>query len=90
MAKPEGYFTGKNSKLARLIEEAIRTQCPVEVDLANRETIYGTIDCYELSSQQFFIVIKTDKGTQILNNRFMLKMRMPKTNYLLPNKLSKQ
>jgi hypothetical protein len=70
------YLTGRQSKLAKLMETAIREQLVVEVELANGEVIYGTIHAYEFSPHQFILAITTTTNMIVVNFNEAVKMRL--------------
>lgn len=70
------YLTGRQSKLAKLMEKAIRERLEVEVELANGEVIYGTVHSYEFSPSQFILAIETPKNMVVINFNRAVKMRV--------------
>jgi sRNA-binding regulator protein Hfq len=70
------FLTGRQSKLAKLLEIAIREQLVVEVELANGEILYGTVHGYEFSTHQFIVTIETPKNMVVVNFRYAVKMRV--------------
>jgi len=73
-------LTGRNSKLARLVEEAISNQSKVEVELCSGEVLYGSIKSYELSPVQFFVVLNIEKNVVVINFREVVRMRLEPEN----------
>jgi len=75
------FFTGRQSKLAKLMERAIRDHLEVEVELSNKQVIYGQVHSYEFSPSQLIITIATPKNMVVINFREAIKMRIQhKTN----------
>jgi sRNA-binding regulator protein Hfq len=70
------FLTGRQSKLAKLLEAAIREQLVVEVELANGEVLYGTVHGYEFSAHQFIVTVETPKNMVVVNFHYVVKMRV--------------
>jgi len=69
------FLTGRQSKLARLLENAIRDQLQVEIELFNGEVVYGTIVSYELSAKHLYITCAASKNTVVINFDYTVKIR---------------
>ncbi|MEM1552161.1 MAG: hypothetical protein QW734_05545 [Candidatus Bathyarchaeia archaeon] len=69
------FLTGRQSKLASLLELLIREQLPVELVLENGEAIYGTLTNYEFSPEQLILTVK-GSSVYVVNFRHVLWVRV--------------
>ncbi len=70
------YLTGRQSKLAKLMEDAIREQRDVEVEMVNGEVHYGKIDGYELSANHFIVTLKKRNNMLVINFQHVIRIRL--------------
>jgi len=77
-----GFLTGRQSKLAALIEDVIRKQLEVEIVFSNGDVVYGKIHGYELSPNHFLLTVKASKTVTVVNFRYVVKMRVQHSDSL--------
>jgi hypothetical protein len=51
------FLTGRQSKLAKLLERLIREQILVEIEFSNGNFVYGTVDIFAQSSPFFYVIL---------------------------------
>jgi hypothetical protein len=70
------FLTGRQSKLAKLLEDLIFKQTLVEIEFFNGNVIYGTVVSYELSPEHLILTVKGSPNTYIVNFRHVVDIRV--------------
>jgi len=74
------FLTGRQSKLAKLLEKLIFEQILVEIEFFNGNVVYGTVVSYELSSEHLILTVKGSPNTYIVNFKYIVNIRVGKFN----------
>lgn len=72
------FITGRQSKLAKNLEQVIMSGKEVEVELENREVINGKIRNYEFTANHLFLTIETENNIRIVNFAKAIELRIGK------------
>lgn len=78
MTERPRFITGRQSKLAKNLEQAIMSGKEVEVELENREVVNGKIRNYEFTANHLFLTIETQHNIRIINFAKAIELRIGK------------